>query len=186
MLSCCSARPVAAGAAACLACEAAAHAARPSQKIPHTAALCCILSSCGVQGKRHQQNLAKRAAREAQEKAAAPAPQRRVQIKKTGGRRCVCWSRGNNAAAQQGCIILHVNLVTGMSLAQHSAAATVCDTPAQPMRVCAVCCCCCWCCVAAAVKIGRPGYRVTKQFDQETRQRSLLFQVSQTAGPYRC
>lgn len=63
-----------------------------------------------AQGKRHQQNLAKRAAREAQEKQAAPAPQRRVQIKKT-------------------------------------------------------------------VKIGRPGYRVTKQFDQETRQRSLLFQV---------
>lgn len=28
-----------------------------------------------------------------------------------------------------------------------------------------------------AVKIGRPGYRVTKQHDQETRQRSLLFQV---------
>lgn len=63
-----------------------------------------------TQGKRHQQNLAKRAAREAQEKQAAPAPQRRVQIKKT-------------------------------------------------------------------VKIGRPGYRVTKQFDQESRQRSLLFQV---------
>eukprot|EP00878_Enallax_costatus_P029228 GHUV01031673.1.p1 GENE.GHUV01031673.1~~GHUV01031673.1.p1 ORF type:complete len:282 (+),score=85.91 GHUV01031673.1:785-1630(+) len=63
-----------------------------------------------TQGKRHQQNLAKRAAREAAEKAAAPAPQRRVQIKKT-------------------------------------------------------------------VKIGRPGYRVTKQYDQDTRQRSLLFQV---------
>lgn len=28
-----------------------------------------------------------------------------------------------------------------------------------------------------SVKIGRPGYRVTKQFDQETRQRSLLFQI---------
>jgi hypothetical protein len=28
-----------------------------------------------------------------------------------------------------------------------------------------------------AVKIGRPGYRVTKQYDLETRQRSLLFQV---------
>lgn len=27
------------------------------------------------------------------------------------------------------------------------------------------------------VKIGRPGYRVTKQFDPETKQRSLLFQV---------
>uniref|UniRef100_A0A383WL24 Matrin-type domain-containing protein n=1 Tax=Tetradesmus obliquus TaxID=3088 RepID=A0A383WL24_TETOB len=63
-----------------------------------------------TQGKRHQQNLAKRAAREAAEKQAAPAPQRRVQIKKT-------------------------------------------------------------------VKIGRPGYRVTKQYDLETRQRSLLFQV---------
>lgn len=31
--------------------------------------------------------------------------------------------------------------------------------------------------LAAAVKIGRPGYRVTKQFDQDTQQRSLLFQV---------
>ena len=30
----------------------------------------------------------------------------------------------------------------------------------------------------AAVKIGRPGYRVTKQFNQENRARSLLFQVS--------
>ena len=29
----------------------------------------------------------------------------------------------------------------------------------------------------AAVKIGRPGYRVTKQFNQENRARSLLFQV---------
>ncbi|CAN1353534.1 Splicing factor 3A subunit 2 [Linum perenne] len=28
-----------------------------------------------------------------------------------------------------------------------------------------------------AVKIGRPGYRVTKQFDPETKQRSLLFQI---------
>ncbi|KAL6336631.1 hypothetical protein AAG906_035945 [Vitis piasezkii] len=27
------------------------------------------------------------------------------------------------------------------------------------------------------VKIGRPGYRVTKQFDPETKQRSLLFQI---------
>jgi hypothetical protein len=37
-----------------------------------------------------------------------------------------------------------------------------------------------WCvCCHAAVKIGRPGYRVTKQFDQETRQRSLLFQVGE-------
>lgn len=63
-----------------------------------------------TQGKRHQLNLAKRAAREAKDKPTAPAPQRRVAIKKT-------------------------------------------------------------------VKIGRPGYRVTKQFDPDTRQRSLLFQV---------
>ncbi len=28
------------------------------------------------------------------------------------------------------------------------------------------------------VKIGRPGYRVTKQFDPDQDQRSLLFQVS--------
>jgi splicing factor 3A subunit 2 len=63
-----------------------------------------------TQGKRHQQNLAKRAAREAAEKPVAPAPQRRVAIKKT-------------------------------------------------------------------VRIGRPGYRVTKQFDGETGARGLLFQI---------
>ncbi len=61
-------------------------------------------------GKRHQQNLAKRAALEAKERAAGPAPMRTVPIKKT-------------------------------------------------------------------VKIGRPGYRVTKQYAGETQQRSLLFQV---------
>mmetsp|Transcript_34701 Transcript_34701/g.87814 ORF Transcript_34701/g.87814 Transcript_34701/m.87814 type:complete len:278 (-) Transcript_34701:479-1312(-) len=63
-----------------------------------------------TQGKRHQQNLAKRAAREAAEKQVTPAPQKRAAVKKS-------------------------------------------------------------------VKIGRPGYRVTKQFDPVTRQRSLLFQV---------
>lgn len=63
-----------------------------------------------LQGKRHQQNLAKRAAREAAEKPALPQPNRRVATKKT-------------------------------------------------------------------VKIGRPGYKVTKQYDPETMQRSLLFQV---------
>lgn len=63
-----------------------------------------------TQGKRHQQNLAKRAAREATEKSVLPQPQKRVSVKKT-------------------------------------------------------------------VKIGRPGYRVTKQYDPETKQRSLLFQV---------
>eukprot|EP00798_Chlamydomonas_sp_ICE-L_P023178 gene23178-30390_t len=63
-----------------------------------------------TQGKRHQQNLAKRAAREAAEKPAAPAPQKRAALRKSA-------------------------------------------------------------------KIGRPGYRVTKQFEPEMRQRSLLFQV---------
>ncbi|XP_024023004.1 splicing factor 3A subunit 2 [Morus notabilis] len=64
-----------------------------------------------TQGKRHQTNLAKRAAREAKEAPAQPQPhKRKVNIRKT-------------------------------------------------------------------VKIGRPGYRVTKQFDPETKQRSLLFQI---------
>eukprot|EP00850_Spirogloea_muscicola_P016957 SM000141S00901 [mRNA] locus=s141:251255:253959:+ [translate_table: standard] len=64
-----------------------------------------------TQGKRHQTNLAKRAAREAKDAPAQPQPNRRkVNPRKT-------------------------------------------------------------------VKIGRPGYRVTKQFDREARQRSLLFQV---------
>ncbi|XP_024396905.1 uncharacterized protein [Physcomitrium patens] len=64
-----------------------------------------------TQGKRHQTNLAKRAAREAKDAPAQPQPnKRKVNPRKT-------------------------------------------------------------------VKIGRPGYRVTKQFDQETRQRSLLFQI---------
>ncbi|CAA0830336.1 hydroxyproline-rich glycoprotein family protein [Striga hermonthica] len=64
-----------------------------------------------TQGKRHQTNLAKRAAREAKEAPAQPQPHKRnVTLKKI-------------------------------------------------------------------VKIGRPGYRVTKQFDPETKQRSLLFQI---------
>lgn len=63
-----------------------------------------------MQGKRHQQSLAKRAAREASEKAVNPAPQTRVTVKRT-------------------------------------------------------------------VKIGKPGYRITKQFDPDLRQRSLLFQA---------
>ncbi|WCJ34443.1 Splicing factor 3A subunit 2 [Euphorbia peplus] len=64
-----------------------------------------------TQGKRHQTNLAKRAAREAKESPALPQPhKRKVNIRKT-------------------------------------------------------------------VKIGRPGYRVTKQFDPDTKQRSLLFQI---------
>ena len=62
------------------------------------------------QGKRHQQNLAKRAAREAADKPAQPAPNKRATLRKV-------------------------------------------------------------------VKIGRPGYRVTKQYDPETDQRSLLFQA---------
>lgn len=64
-----------------------------------------------TQGKRHQQNLAKRAAREAAEKPALPQPNRRATTRQT-------------------------------------------------------------------VKIGRPGYKVTKQYDPETMQRSLLFQVA--------
>ena len=71
---------------------------------------CCMMHN-DIQGKRHQQNLAKRAAREAAEKPALPQPNRRATTKQT-------------------------------------------------------------------VKIGRPGYKVTKQYDPETMQRSLLFQVS--------
>ncbi|KAG9439700.1 hypothetical protein H6P81_019865 [Aristolochia fimbriata] len=64
-----------------------------------------------TQGKRHQTNLAKRAAREAKEAPAQPQPhKRKVALRKS-------------------------------------------------------------------VKIGRPGYRVTKQFDAESKQRSLLFQI---------
>ncbi|URD86700.1 splicing factor 3A subunit, partial [Musa troglodytarum] len=64
-----------------------------------------------TQGKRHQTNLAKRAAREAKDAPAQPQPhKRKISLRKS-------------------------------------------------------------------VKIGRPGYRVTKQFDLETKQRSLLFQV---------
>ncbi|GLJ05430.1 hypothetical protein SUGI_0018110 [Cryptomeria japonica] len=64
-----------------------------------------------TQGKRHQTNLAKRAAREAKDAPAQPQPNRRKVAPKK------------------------------------------------------------------SVKIGRPGYRVTKQFDPETKQRSLLFQI---------
>ncbi|KAK6943893.1 SF3A2 domain [Dillenia turbinata] len=76
-----------------------------------------------TQGKRHQTNLAKRAAREAKDAPAQPQPhKRKVAPRKTG--------------------------ITGV----------VHD-------------------VNFKVKIGRPGYRVTKQFDPETKQRSLLFQI---------
>uniref|UniRef100_A0A2N9H1H3 Matrin-type domain-containing protein n=1 Tax=Fagus sylvatica TaxID=28930 RepID=A0A2N9H1H3_FAGSY len=69
-----------------------------------------------TQGKRHQTNLAKRAAREAKEAPAQPQPhKRKVSVRKTGK--------------------------------------------------------------SPQMKIGRPGYRVTKQFDSETKQRSLLFQI---------
>ncbi|GAB4847976.1 Splicing factor 3A subunit 2 [Ancistrocladus abbreviatus] len=64
-----------------------------------------------TQGKRHQTNLAKRAAREAKDAPAQPQPHKRK---------------------------------------------------VAPRKV---------------VKIGRPGYRVTKQFDHDTKQRSLLFQI---------
>lgn len=52
------------------------------------------------------------------------------------------------------------------------------DKPAQPQpqRRAAV---------KKTVKIGRPGYRVTKQFDPEADQRSLLFQVRPSRDP-RC
>ncbi|KAH0458832.1 hypothetical protein IEQ34_011646 [Dendrobium chrysotoxum] len=64
-----------------------------------------------TQGKRHQTNLAKRAAREAKDAPTQPQPhKRKVALRKS-------------------------------------------------------------------VKIGRPGYRVTKQYDSETKQRSLLFQI---------
>jgi splicing factor 3A subunit 2 len=63
-----------------------------------------------TQGKRHQQNLAKRAAKEASERPVLPAPTKRAPVRRT-------------------------------------------------------------------VKIGRPGYRVTKQFDPETGAKSMLFEV---------
>lgn len=71
--------------------------------------------SAARQGKRHQQNLAKRAAREAADRPAQPAPNKRASLRKV-------------------------------------------------------------------VKIGRPGYRVTKQYDPETDQRSLLFQARPPPG----
>ena len=72
-----------------------------------------------TQGKRHQQNLAKRAAKEAAERPAIPVPNKKSGV------------------------------------------------------------------VKRTVKIGRPGYRVTKQFDPETSQRSLLFQIEYPeASPY--
>nr|GEW45715.1 suppressor of ABI3-5 isoform X1 [Tanacetum cinerariifolium] len=40
------------------------------------------------------------------------------------------------------------------------------------------------CGVTIRVKIGWPGYRVTKQFDHETKQRSLLFQGGMDSMPF--
>jgi splicing factor 3A subunit 2 len=72
-----------------------------------------------TQGRRHQENLGKRAAREAADAPVAPAPKAR----------------------------------------------------AGPRR---------------GAKIGRPGYRVTKQFDADARQRSLLFQARPRCAVIRC
>ena len=90
--------------------------ARPRPRPQYECRLCLTLHTnegnylAHTQGKRHQQNLAKRAARDAAERPVAPAPQRRFALRKT-------------------------------------------------------------------VRIGRPGYRVTKQYDPEAGARSLLFQV---------
>lgn len=80
---------------------------------PETCARSAALAKApcsAVQGKRHQQNLAKRAAHEARDKPIAPAPKTAVTMRKT-------------------------------------------------------------------VKIGKPGYRVTKLYNQAAKQRHLLFQV---------
>ena len=53
--------------------------------------LSCHAPAMHAQGKRHQQNLAKRAAREAAEKPMAPAPQKRAVVKKTGIARLLSW-----------------------------------------------------------------------------------------------
>lgn len=89
----------------------------PSSLLSYECKLCLTLHNnegnylAHTQGKRHQTNLAKRAAREAKEAPTQPQPnKRKVAPRKT-------------------------------------------------------------------VKIGRPGYRVTKQYDPETKQRSLLFQI---------
>ncbi|KAJ4822665.1 hypothetical protein Tsubulata_039462 [Turnera subulata] len=88
-----------------------------------------------TQGKRHQTNLAKRAAREAKDAAPQPQPnKRKVNIRKTG------------------------NL----------------PSPLSPKLFFYFCLSRVF---SSFFKIGRPGYRVTKQFDPETKQRSLLFQI---------
>lgn len=56
-----------------------------------------------TQGKRHQQNLAKRAAKEASDKPAAPAPNRRVAVKKTGAGRPRA-GRGARVRPPRGCV----------------------------------------------------------------------------------
>jgi hypothetical protein len=71
---------------------AAATAATAATATTAAAATAAATTTSTGQGKRHQQNLAKRAAREAAERQAAPAPQRRVQIKKSGA--CVCCVGG--------------------------------------------------------------------------------------------
>ncbi|KAA3455171.1 splicing factor 3A subunit 2-like [Gossypium australe] len=87
-----------------------------------------------TQGKRHQTNLAKRAAREAKEAPAQPQPhKRKVSVRKTG-----------TYLSASPCPFLQFRCFFGAN---------------------------------SVVKIGRPGYRVTKQYDPETKQRSLLFQI---------
>ena len=82
------------------------------------------------QGKKHQSNLARRAAKEAADAPVQPAPQKQV-----GNISCLTFSAAPNVILPQGVDIKKF------------------------------------------VKIGRPGYRVTKQRDAENGQQSLLFEV---------
>ncbi|PWA97268.1 hydroxyproline-rich glycoprotein family protein [Artemisia annua] len=141
-----------------------------------------------TQGKRHQTNLAKRAAREAKDAPAQPQPhKRKVSLRKSGINysltfkitvsvlfcchtcyECkLCLTLHNN----EGNYLAHTQGKRHQTNLAKRAAREAKDAPAQPQphkrKVS----------LRKSVKIGRPGYRVTKQFDHETKQRSLLFQI---------
>jgi splicing factor 3A subunit 2 len=100
-----------------------------------------------TQGKRHQTNLAKRAAREAKDAPTQPQPhKRKLNLKKTGMKHSNYETLIFRKIAYF-CILIGIIGMINLMV------------------------------YLFAVKIGRPGYRVTKQIDPYTKQRSLLFKV---------
>lgn len=106
-----------------------------------------------TQGKRHQQNLAKRAILEAAEREAAPAPVRRIGVKKQSA--CIGRISTSNGARRA----LRVPPPRRSRIPSHSRSRA-------PVLPC-----------SRARSPGRPAYRVTKMYNPDDDTRALLFQI---------